>query len=100
VANLFPTPSRRDFLRASASALSCKAISYKALTAAVGPNDKISMGFIAVGGQGTSRLREFMRMPDVRVAAAALDPVLNDVGYIVPGLGDAGDRLFGLPVRR
>jgi len=38
--------------------------------------------------------------PDVRVAAAALDPVLNDVGYIVPGLGDAGDRLFGLPVRR
>lgn len=37
--------------------------------------------------------------PDVRIAAAALDPILNDVGYITPGLGDAGDRLFGPPAR-
>ena len=33
--------------------------------------------------------------PDVHVYAAALDRELNDVGYILPGLGDAGDRLFG-----
>ena len=33
--------------------------------------------------------------PDVHVFAAALDRELNDVGYILPGLGDAGDRLFG-----
>jgi uracil phosphoribosyltransferase len=33
--------------------------------------------------------------PDVRVFAAALDRELNDAGYILPGLGDAGDRLFG-----
>ncbi len=33
--------------------------------------------------------------PDVRVVAAALDDGLNEVGYIVPGLGDFGDRLFG-----
>jgi uracil phosphoribosyltransferase len=33
--------------------------------------------------------------PDVQVYAAALDRQLNDVGYILPGLGDAGDRLFG-----
>lgn len=33
--------------------------------------------------------------PDVPVYAAALDRELNDVGYILPGLGDAGDRLFG-----
>lgn len=33
--------------------------------------------------------------PDVRIVTAAVDPVLNDKGYIVPGLGDAGDRLFG-----
>ncbi len=39
------------------------------------------------------------RHPDVAIVAAALDDVLNDVGYIVPGLGDAGDRLFGPPVR-
>jgi uracil phosphoribosyltransferase len=39
------------------------------------------------------------RHRSVRIVAAALDETLNDVGYIVPGLGDAGDRLFGLPVR-
>ncbi|HUF11823.1 MAG TPA: uracil phosphoribosyltransferase [Longimicrobiales bacterium] len=33
--------------------------------------------------------------PDVPVYTAALDRQLNDVGYILPGLGDAGDRLFG-----
>ena len=35
--------------------------------------------------------------PTVRLYCAAVDPALNDVGYIVPGLGDAGDRLFGPP---
>jgi uracil phosphoribosyltransferase len=33
--------------------------------------------------------------PDVPVYAAALDRQLNAKGYILPGLGDAGDRLFG-----
>jgi uracil phosphoribosyltransferase len=31
----------------------------------------------------------------VRVVTGAMDQQLNDRGYIVPGLGDAGDRLFG-----
>jgi uracil phosphoribosyltransferase len=33
--------------------------------------------------------------PDVPVFAAAMDQGLNEIGYIVPGLGDAGDRFFG-----
>ena len=33
--------------------------------------------------------------PDVRIVTGALDERLNDHGYIVPGLGDAGDRIFG-----
>lgn len=33
--------------------------------------------------------------PDVDVFVAAIDEKLSDVGYIIPGLGDAGDRLFG-----
>jgi uracil phosphoribosyltransferase len=33
--------------------------------------------------------------PDITVITAAIDPELNDFGYIVPGLGDAGDRYFG-----
>ena len=33
--------------------------------------------------------------PDVPLYVAAIDEKLNDKGYIVPGLGDAGDRIFG-----
>jgi uracil phosphoribosyltransferase len=33
--------------------------------------------------------------PDVSIYAASIDPELNDKKYIVPGLGDAGDRLYG-----
>jgi uracil phosphoribosyltransferase len=33
--------------------------------------------------------------PDVPVVTAAVDERLNDHGYIVPGLGDAGDRMYG-----
>ena len=33
--------------------------------------------------------------PDVAIVVASIDRCLNEVGYIVPGLGDAGDRLYG-----
>ena len=33
--------------------------------------------------------------PDVEIYLAALDEKLNEIGYIIPGLGDAGDRIFG-----
>ncbi len=33
--------------------------------------------------------------PEIEIVTAAIDPELNSVGYIVPGLGDAGDRYFG-----
>lgn len=36
------------------------------------------------------------RYPDVPIFTAALDQRLNEKGYILPGLGDAGDRLFGI----
>ncbi|MHB8323950.1 MAG: uracil phosphoribosyltransferase [Candidatus Dormibacteria bacterium] len=43
-------------------------------------------------------LRTFSaRLPEVEVFCAAIDPSLDSRGYIVPGLGDAGDRLFGPP---
>lgn len=35
--------------------------------------------------------------PAIGLFCAAVDPMLNEFGYIVPGLGDAGDRLFGPP---
>ena len=33
--------------------------------------------------------------PDLVVYAGGIDPELNDKGFIIPGLGDAGDRCFG-----
>ena len=43
--------------------------------------------------EGVARMKE--AHPDVPIVAAALDDCLNEKGYIVPGLGDAGDRMFG-----
>jgi uracil phosphoribosyltransferase len=48
---------------------------------------------IVAAPEGVRRMLE--GHPDVRIYAAALDRGLNQHGYIVPGLGDAGDRLFG-----
>jgi len=53
----------------------------------------VSLMCIVAAPEGVRALAE--AHPDVHVFAAALDRGLNDVGYIVPGLGDAGDRLFG-----
>ncbi|WP_372837717.1 uracil phosphoribosyltransferase [Phaeovulum sp.] len=43
--------------------------------------------------EGIKRMQE--AHPDVPIVTAAVDSHLNDHGYIVPGLGDAGDRMFG-----
>ncbi|SOC01832.1 uracil phosphoribosyltransferase [Rhodobacter maris] len=43
--------------------------------------------------EGIARMRA--AHPDVPIVTAAIDSHLNDHGYIVPGLGDAGDRMFG-----
>ena len=45
--------------------------------------------------EGLARLDEAFPGDSVRVITGAIDDRLNDKGYIVPGLGDAGDRLFG-----
>ena len=50
------------------------------------------LGIVAVP-EGINKLREMH--PDVDIYVGALDEGLNDIGYIVPGLGDAGDRIFG-----
>lgn len=50
------------------------------------------IGIIAAP-EGLEKLQQ--EHPDVQIYIAALDECLNDHGYIVPGLGDAGDRIFG-----
>ena len=48
---------------------------------------------IIAAPDGLERLKK--EHPDVEIIVGALDERLNDHGYIVPGLGDAGDRIFG-----
>ena len=53
----------------------------------------IRMLCLVAAPEGVENLRN--AHPDVDIFAAALDDRLNEDGYILPGLGDAGDRLFG-----
>jgi uracil phosphoribosyltransferase len=55
--------------------------------------DDISVLCVVVAPEGIAALEK--AAPNVRVFTAAVDDRLNDVAYIVPGLGDAGDRQFG-----
>lgn len=43
--------------------------------------------------EGVARMKE--AHPDVCIVTASVDEKLNEIGYIIPGLGDAGDRMFG-----
>ena len=53
----------------------------------------IKLMSILAAPEGIDRVRQ--DHPDVEIYVAAVDQGLNDHGYIVPGLGDAGDRIFG-----
>ena len=55
--------------------------------------EHIRMMCIIAAPEGIEKMQE--DHPDVDLYVAALDDHLNDHGYIVPGLGDAGDRIFG-----
>ena len=51
---------------------------------------------IIAAPEGVRKMQEVH--PDVDIYMAALDDHLNEHGYIVPGLGDAGDRIFGTKI--
>ncbi len=53
----------------------------------------ITMMCLVAAPEGVARVQK--EHPDVDIYTAALDEYLNDHAYIVPGLGDAGDRIFG-----
>jgi uracil phosphoribosyltransferase len=55
--------------------------------------ESIRLIAIIAAPEGIERLQA--EHPDVTIVVAAVDRELNEKGYIVPGLGDAGDRLFG-----
>jgi predicted dehydrogenase len=86
--------TRRVFLGTAAAV----AASFRPAFARQAPSDQIVMGLIGVGGMGTSRLREFVREPDVRIAAIcdvdrrhldrAIAYVEKERGYRPEGYGD------------
>ena len=55
--------------------------------------EKITLGCVIAAPEGIKNLHQEYR--DVTVTACSIDDALNDINYIVPGLGDAGDRYFG-----
>jgi uracil phosphoribosyltransferase len=55
--------------------------------------DDVRLICVVAAPEGIERLAD--EHPDVRVITAAVDDRLNEIGYIMPGLGDFGDRLFG-----
>lgn len=57
------------------------------------PGPKIKLMVLVAAPEGCQVMLD--QHPDVHVYTAALDSHLNDKAYIIPGLGDAGDRLFG-----
>lgn len=54
---------------------------------------KIKFLCLIAAPEGVKKMQE--EHPDVKIYCAALDEKLNEKGYILPGLGDAGDRIFG-----
>jgi uracil phosphoribosyltransferase len=54
---------------------------------------RIRLVVLVAAPEGARRVRR--EHPDVDIYAAVLDKKLNKLGYILPGLGDAGDRIFG-----
>ncbi|HCT45790.1 MAG TPA: uracil phosphoribosyltransferase, partial [Phycisphaerales bacterium] len=53
----------------------------------------VRMICLVAAPEGIDRLRR--EHPDVKIYAAALDDCIDEHGYIIPGLGDAGDRMYG-----
>ncbi len=49
--------------------------------------------FLVAAPEGLAKVTE--KHPDVDIYVAAVDDCLNEIGYILPGLGDAGDKIFG-----
>ncbi|MFZ5643278.1 MAG: uracil phosphoribosyltransferase [Bacillota bacterium] len=69
---------------------SVKAVEF--VTAKGYPQDKITLVCAFSVRQGLDQVNK--KFPDIKIITAVIDPELNDKSYIVPGLGDAGDRLY------
>jgi uracil phosphoribosyltransferase len=88
-----PEPEARDFILLDP--MLATGGSASAATSSLKRHGAARVRFVCLVAAPEGVQRMLNDHPDVHVYAAALDRELNDVGYILPGLGDAGDRLFG-----
>ncbi|HEU0299720.1 MAG TPA: uracil phosphoribosyltransferase [Longimicrobium sp.] len=88
-----PEPEARDFILLDP--MLATGGSASAATSSLKRHGATRVRFVCLVAAPEGVQRMLNDHPDVHVYAAALDRELNDVGYILPGLGDAGDRLFG-----
>ncbi len=88
-----PQPKGRDFL--VLDPMLATGGSASAAVAGLKRRGATSIRFLCLVAAPEGVDRMYRDHPDVPVLTAALDRELNDHGYIMPGLGDAGDRLFG-----
>lgn len=88
-----PEPESRDFILLDP--MLATGGSASAATASLKRSGASRVRFVCLVAAPEGVQRMLDDHPDVHVYTAALDRELNDLGYILPGLGDAGDRLFG-----
>ncbi len=58
--------------------------------------DEVTAICLLAAPEGVAAMQEAFPGDEITVVTAAVDECLNELGYIVPGLGDAGDRLYGV----
>jgi uracil phosphoribosyltransferase len=88
-----PEPEARDFILLDP--MLATGGSASAATASLKRSGATRVRFVCLVAAPEGVQRMLDDHPDVHVYTAALDRELNELGYILPGLGDAGDRLFG-----
>jgi uracil phosphoribosyltransferase len=88
-----PEPEARDFILLDP--MLATGGSASAATASLKRSGATRVRFVCLVAAPEGVQRMLNDHPDVHVYTAALDRELNEMGYILPGLGDAGDRLFG-----
>ncbi|HLU25007.1 MAG TPA: uracil phosphoribosyltransferase [Longimicrobiales bacterium] len=88
-----PDPEARDFIILDPMLATGGSIAAAATALKQRGAQRVRVVSIVSAPEGVQHLLE--THPDVQIFTAALDRQLSDHGYILPGLGDAGDRLFG-----
>jgi uracil phosphoribosyltransferase len=88
-----PELNKKDTLIIADPMLATAATMLKVLDLVNGQPKRVCIAAAIASKYGIKRVSD--KRPDIEIFTAAVDDTLNEKGYIVPGLGDAGDRAFG-----